>query len=140
MKWVKSEKPAGSFFMESEKCSARVRPIMTMGIKNWEWSIWVGSEGKRVLHMAHETVYLSTAKYMAKQQLQLMISAREPITVEISPIEFIGKITMVYPARNNKPAIVVLLTNKKQVTVLRVPDLQNFEKGMQVKITVEQIP
>lgn len=125
--------------METERCAARVRPITTMGTKGWEWSIWVGPEGNRVLHMAHETVYLSTAKYMAKQQLELMISARKPITVEISPIEFIGKITMVYPARNKKPAILVLLTDKKQVTVLRVPDLQNFEKGMQVKITVEQI-
>lgn len=138
MRWKRSERPAGSLFLdEGGNCAARIIPLKAG--KGFEWSIWIGAKGKRVLHMAHETRYLSTAKLMAKMQLELLIESASPVTAKISPIEFEGRVTMVYPAKNKKPAIVVLHTDNKQITALRVPDLQEFTVGMRVKITVEQL-
>lgn len=67
--WKKSDRPFNSEFLETGNASARVKPTSTYAGADYEWSIWLGPPGRRVLHQSGETKTRSAAKRIAQQRL-----------------------------------------------------------------------
>ncbi len=61
MKWEKTNRPFGSEHLECEKRGARVRPVNG----RWEWSVWIGPPGLRVMHNNGTLASKSAAKRKA---------------------------------------------------------------------------
>lgn len=68
-KWKKSDRPYMSEHLDAGHCSARVKPMSTYGGDDYEWSIWVGPSGRRVLHNSGEARTRASAKRIARRKL-----------------------------------------------------------------------
>ncbi len=66
--WVKSDMPRDSEHLEgaSSRYAARVKPDPHGG---FEWSVWIGPPGRRVLHAADSVKTRAAAKKRAAQYL-----------------------------------------------------------------------
>lgn len=67
--WKKSDQPYMSEHFDVGQASARVKPTSTYGGANYEWTIWIGPPGRRVLHQSGETKTRAGAKRIAQQRL-----------------------------------------------------------------------
>jgi hypothetical protein len=67
-KWKKSDRPYDSQHLDVGHCSARVKPVPN-SYSGYEWSIWVGPSGRRVLHTSGEARTITGAKRIARKKL-----------------------------------------------------------------------
>lgn len=68
-KWKKSDRPYNSEHLDADVCGARVKPTSTYSASDYEWSVWVGPPGRRVLHQSGEVRTRAGAKRIARQKL-----------------------------------------------------------------------
>jgi hypothetical protein len=64
-RWKASDRPEGSSFIEEDHCSARVRPTRD----GFEWSLWIGPSGRRVIDKQGTTATQKAAKKAAERAL-----------------------------------------------------------------------
>jgi hypothetical protein len=67
--WKKSDQPYNSEHFDAGHASARVKPTSTYSGADYEWTIWIGPPGRRVLHQSGETKTRAGAKRMAQQKI-----------------------------------------------------------------------
>lgn len=67
--WKKSDQPYMSEHLDAGNASARVKPLSTYSGSGYEWTIWVGPAGRRVLHQSGESKTKAGAKRTASQKL-----------------------------------------------------------------------
>jgi hypothetical protein len=67
--WKKSDQPYNSEHFDVGHASARVKPTSTYSGADYEWTIWIGPPGRRVLHQSGETKTRAGAKRMAQQKI-----------------------------------------------------------------------
>lgn len=67
--WKKSDQPYMSEHLDAGRASARVKPTSTYSGADYEWTIWIGPPGRRVLHQSGETRTRAGAKRIAQQKL-----------------------------------------------------------------------
>jgi len=70
-KWKKSDRPYNSEHLDADVCGARVKPTALPSSygTDYEWSIWVGPPGRRVLHQSGEARTRAGAKRIARARL-----------------------------------------------------------------------
>ena len=66
--WKKSDQPRMSEHLDIGHAGARVQPLHA-GIGYYEWTIWIGQPGRRVLHQSGETRTKAGAKGAAERKL-----------------------------------------------------------------------
>ena len=67
--WKKSDQPFNSEHLDIGNASARVKPTSTYSGSDYEWTIWIGPSGRRVLHQSGETRTKAAAKRAAERKL-----------------------------------------------------------------------
>ena len=67
--WKKSDQPFNSEHLDVGNASARVKPTSTYSGADYEWTIWIGPSGRRVLHQSGETRTKAAAKRAAERKL-----------------------------------------------------------------------
>ncbi len=67
--WKKSDQPYMSEHLDVGNASARVKPTSTYSGADYEWTVWIGPPGRRVLHQSGEVRTRAAAKRIAQQKL-----------------------------------------------------------------------
>jgi len=67
--WKKSDRPINSEHIDIGHAGARVQPLYYGGANYYEWSIWLGPSGRRVLHDSGTVRTKAAAKRAAEREL-----------------------------------------------------------------------